>query len=180
MSRNRGTTGCACGFWNFAVHGDALAPTDATLMTGEEYQRLIGSRYEPGGHYFRDDLNGTVFYIWESPNGMGHASHHRDGWERRISARYSSVPESERYRWAKLTCPLCLRVYVGWFVKQPWIVEPTPDFDDSMYREQYEVVDLSYFSTFNDEPGDDDIRDVFEWTPGMVAEALREYRERQG
>ena len=50
---------------------------------------------------------------------------------------------------AKVICPLCFTEYVGWFSPPSF-----PDLDGP----EWELYDTSYWSTYNDEPGEADIR----------------------
>lgn len=173
MSRNRCDVRCECGWYSF---GGAVLPFgDPDLMTGSRYAALVETRYSPDpGIGFRDDLCGRVFYSWYSPDGNGVASFDCGrGYEKRLSARYAVVPEEDRYRWAKLQCPICRRLYAGWFVLQPWVVEGRVPGEP-----RYELVDTSFFWAFNDEPSDRDEAQLVEWDEPRLVAALAEYMER--
>jgi len=184
MSRNRCSTSCECGFWSFQRGTDNEVPVnDPGLMTQAEYLKAIGwencpynengGRSACAGWSFRDDLNGKTFPAWRSKNGMGWTNASipcggAEGWNYEPQV-YGDVPPDQRYRYRKVTCPLCRRSFVGWYVQQPKI-----DDDDRCY----EIYDTSFWHAFNDEPSDKDEEGVINWTPETVAQALREFAER--
>ena len=171
MSRNRCSTACACGFLDLRDTAGAVAPDVDGLLTWDGYFEAIGwrgSRDNLGygcGHGFRADRNGAESPLWRRKDGMGstNARHHAEPLDEfgYVPFVYCRIPEEQRYRLRKVTCPVCRRVYAGWYVMQPRYVRP--------YVEPlvYELYDTSYWSTYNDEPGDDDVRDVE--LPGLLA-----------
>lgn len=177
MSRNRCSTLCECGFWDF---NDAVPVGDSSLMTQREYFKAIGWEDCPyhenagnsrsGGWGFRDDLNGKTFPAWRSKDGMSwtNAVYPRDP-ERWIyePQTYASVPPDQRYRYRKIECPICRRRYVGWFVQQPKMVG-----GDSPV---FEIYDTSFWDAYNDEPSDKDREGVINWSRDLLVEAAREF-----
>lgn len=164
MSVNRCSTDCACGFWSF--HHEGSIPVGASsLMTLDYYLDLIGDtrdRSNSGHNYgygYRDDLQGEVAF-WYDPSGGFANFDAGPGYERRVMWEYESIPEADRYRWRKLECPFCNRIYAGWYRLQP----------HGGIRSDYELYDTSYFHAFSDEPCRKDDERLREWT---VAEVRR-------
>ncbi len=170
MSVNRCSTDCACGFWSFQ-HEGSIPVGDSSLMTLDYYLDLIGDTRDRSnyghryGYGYRDDLTGKV-YGWYHPNG-GFASYDAGPeYEKRLMWEYESIPEEARYRWRKLKCPFCNRLYAGWYRLQP----------HGYTRNNYELYDTSYFHAFNDEP---DLKDdvwVLEWTVTEVKLMVEQWK----
>lgn len=74
--------------------------------------------------------------------------------------RYSNEPCQE-YRFTKVTCLLCGAIYAAWLTWE----DTGGEWSDELkrYLGAYEVVDLSYYYSFNDEPSDED---KGEWPKG--------------
>lgn len=175
MSRNRCDTECSCGFWKFQ-DVRTLPIDDGLLMTEDEYLRAIdwvdcpyrnnlGLGWSEHRYRERED-----FYMYDSPEGNCSTTSPRPGWKPRLIARYEPVPHSLRFRFRKLECPICRRLYAGWYVRQPHVIEPTPE------PPVYELSDTSFYYAFNDEPSDRDEENVIRWTPEEIVGALRAWR----
>lgn len=123
---------------------DARSPDAPDLMTCVEYKELVNTRYDPSGYGYPETRE---FHL--------------------------RVPEEDRYRMAKLQCPVCFRLYAGWFVQDPWAVKT-----DSGLGPGYECYDTSFFWSYNDEPSLRDEEGALVWTRKLFLEALAEYRAR--
>jgi hypothetical protein len=180
MSRNRSSTACECGLWSFRT--EAVVPAvDPLLLTESAYFDAAGfpldHRWRRGnvwmrdgvqvgdpfwGYGYREDLAGPwyMYRVPGDPSG-GSSSHHRHPYtERVLIAMYDSVPPEDRYRFRKLQCVFCRRLYAGYYLRQPQQID----------RERtYELYDTSFFHAFNDEPSDEDLREMREWTPEKLA-----------
>ncbi len=183
MSRNRSQVSCACGYWSFARSADAEVPVDDPgLLTQRQYFQAIDWEDCPyhegagpsasGGWGFRNDLDGHTFPAWRSKDGNGwtnavHSPEPRSNWIAEPQV-FSHVPPEARYRYRKVTCPICRRRYAGWYVQQPKCGEPAV----------YEIYDTSYWYAYNDEPSERDEQGVLHWTHETIMAALREYLER--
>lgn len=182
MSRNRGNTACSCGFWGLLP---ARVPMgDASLLTEEAYFAAIGCSDSPlkdgglrGMYYFNGRNSGAVVYGYETKDGMGSSNYPSPQHPVKVLwARYAEVPEADRIRFRKLQCAVCRRLYVGWYVLQPWVIEGQwfKTYDGPMY----ELFDSSYWYAFNDEPHEKDEADALDWSGPMLADACREFVER--
>lgn len=176
MSRNRCETACACGVMNLRdlpqATLDARSPSAGELYTAE---RLRPGSYLPWGYSFRDDLNGAVSPMWayytkdgKFAGGSNSDRYSRDAEERGHTvvyepSHYDDVPVHLRYRWGRIQCPLCLREYIGWYVRQPYLVSgPMAEqrLDDDPGHPVYQLYDTSFFYSFNDEPIERDLEGV--------------------
>lgn len=156
MSRNRCNRSCDCGLWHFQTEQSIPQLADG-LLTIAEYLggalwRANAKEDDNGGfgygYGFREDLDGQTFYTWVSPDGTSRANYAVDGFEKRLSAVYWSVDPEQRYRWRKVVCPFCCVAYAGWYRAEPRSKDDGPWF--------YELYDTSYWSSFNDEPGEEE------------------------
>jgi len=172
MSRNRTSTVCRCGW----ALGDDLPFGDARLMTEERYLKEIdweNNPYQPHGYGFRDDLIGPIYW-WKSANGKSGASYPIPGYVRELSFEYFPVPGSDRYRYAQIECPICLRLYVGWYVHAPWT-----RYRDGTEDRHYELYDTSFYWAFNDEPDEKDVENLRELTADEIRAALSDWVEKR-
>ena len=171
MSRYRTSTVCKCG-WNL---GGDLPFGDASLMTEEQYIEEIDWEdcpYSPHGYGFRDDLVGPTYW-WHGPNHSG-ASYPVPGHTRELLVEYLPVPGSDHYRYAKIECPICLRLYVGWYVHAPWT-----RYKDGTEDRWYEFYDTSFYWAFNDEPDERDVENLRELTADEIKAALSDWVEKR-
>jgi len=180
MSCNRLSTTCDCKLWSFQPE-QFLPATQKGLLTLDEYFAAIECKRDKTnqgfgyGHGFMDHINGTPHFMWRSPDGSCLSSSWKVGYTEELMARYEFVPEGERYRWYQLECPLCFRLYVGWYAAQPGILEPP----HAVEPRTYVLTDTSFWHSFNDEPRPSDVANLQELTPQFVAEAVRFYRIHQ-
>lgn len=182
MSRNRGSTECDCGLWRFQTE-TPRSVDDGSLLTADQYLAAIGwtecpylGRHtkrgsEADGYGYESRLVGERHY-WYSADGRGGASYpHPDYPERRLVARYVDVPPEARYRYRRLECPFCRRQYVGWYARHPH--------NELTEAPAYELYDTSFWHSFNDEPADEDVANVREWTPEKLAALARRWNEEE-
>lgn len=181
MSRNLCSTECECGFWRFQGDREVLIGS-RSLMTEDDYFAAIGWNNCPykgnqghgTGYGYRTDLAGDSHW-WRSPDGNGGSTGYRLGYVRELAGVYHSIPPEDRYRWVCLECPVCLRLYAGWYVRQPHYVPTKYEADPPVYG----LYDLSYFHAFNDEPSDKDIARLVTWSPEDIVSALVAWRARE-
>ena len=139
-------------------------------MTEGEYLKDISwgdCPYQPHGYGFRDDLVGSQYW-WHSPHSTSRSSYPRPGYRRELAWEWLPIPKLDRYRFAKIECPICLLVYVGWYCHSTW----TRYADGTEDQRYYELYDTSFYWAFNDEPGEKDIANLREFTPEQIKAAL--------
>jgi len=144
-------------------------------MTEDQYLKAINWEkcpYSPHGYGFRNDLAGPIYW-WRGPNGSG-ANYPIAGYRRELSCEYLPVPDSDHYRFAKVECPICLRLYSGWYVHAPWT-----RYRDGTEDRHYELYDTSFYWAFNDEPAERDIENLREFTTPQIKEALSAWLEKR-
>ena len=170
MSRNRNETRCACGLWDFASDHGTAAINDPTLLTSDEYWSPHFRAFDRG-YGFRENCHGNVYHWVQRRDGrvVSICNSPVPGWDRELAWTYAVPSKRDRYRWRRLECPLCRRIFAGWYVQQP----------ASLHPPVYELYDTSYFHAQNDEPAPEDIANLIEWTPAMLADAAREYLARR-
>lgn len=180
MSRNRSNTACVCRFWALVPN---RVPKDApSLLTADAYFAAIGwpdSPYKESsrGYGFEDRNNGVSVFGYETEDGMGSSNCPNPRYPKKVLwARYAEVPEADRYRFRKLQCAVCRRLYVGWYVLQPWVLEG--QWWSISDGPVYSLYDTSYWYAFNDEPHAKDEADAIDWTGRLLADACREFFER--
>lgn len=171
MSCNRGSTGCKCRFWHF-FDDEEVAQSTAGLLTLEEYFRLIGRVPDDNaghgyGHGFPDHLNGDVARWWRAPDGGG-ANYPIPGGVL-VETPYHRIERVDWYRWRRLTCPFCLASYAGWYAAWPC---PTTE------PWKYVLTDTSFWSSFNDEPGSEEVAATRSVEPLQLAAAWNEWLAR--
>lgn len=163
MSRNRNSTECACDLWDLATAAGTAAVDDSALLTQEQWWPKCP--YEMGWGY-RKDLAGSV-YGWRKGSQSSNAPF--PGATRELWWTYNVPAAADRYRWKRIQCPLCQRHYAGWYVRQPASLDPPV----------YALYDTSFWHAKNDEPAEEDLADLIEWTPEMLVDAAREYAGRR-
>lgn len=89
---------------------------------------------------------------------------------RELAWTYAVPNRRDRYRWKRIQCPLCRRLYAGWYVMQPAFLE----------LPRYELYDTSYWHSGNDEPAPEDEAGAIQWTREALETAVREYVTRHG
>lgn len=177
MSRNRTTTTCSCGFWDFRRQPEQSSrlPGDPALVSWLQLCVQRGWELRPErqpGWGFREDLQGAVHSWFRSPDGTS-LGPQGDGRTVRVETRWGHVPPEDRYRFARVDCGVCHRRYAGWYVLQPRQVPPRADDPPA-----YEIYDTSYWHSFNDEPCRDDLDGAVDWSGELLAQAVREFAER--
>lgn len=188
MSRNRASSSCECGFWNFKnTPVDNLSINDPSLRTWEQYRDDIDwkdtyapyyltEQYRSQGPY-QTRLEGESYW-WRSPDGTGGASFPRDGYRKILFNLRASVSENERYRFCKIECSICRRLYVGHYVQQPYTIGGEMLTSNILEPRCYELHDTSFYYAYNDKPSDRDVVNLIHWTGDLLAKAAMEYAER--
>lgn len=196
MSRNRGTIDCACGLWAFQTER-FFPPGDSSLLTPERYlaeigwalcpyigpKKVIGS--EADGYGYRADLVGDRYrYLDPAEAGQEHRGSSFGGGphgrftEPELACRYLDVPPEDRYRYRRLDCVFCRRLYVGWYRQDPVDVLAVGVYDWAELP-GFRLYDTSHWHSFNDEPGKEDLRNVREWTPEKLAALAKRWNEEE-
>lgn len=169
MSSNRCETSCECGFWSW--HDQRyVSPSAPGLMTNDQYMDDIGvkkdhpyrNNYGHGNGYgYREDWEGTLDTWWRSPDGTCSSSYPQPGYTPDHKEPRRPVAPQDQYRFMKLECAVCHRLYVGWYRQQPSRVAPV-----------YELYDTSFYYAFNDEPSNLDLHLLVDWKPDEIAHVL--------
>lgn len=183
MSRNRCSTDCYCGLWSFQTES-FFPPGDPSLLTEQQYLDAIGFEdcpYRLIGHGYDARLVGEHF-SWElrDENGklVGYSSNVRVGYTRVLSGAYLDVPPEDRYRFRKLECVFCRRLYVGWYRQDPVNVLLAGKYDWADLP-GFRLYDTSFFHAFNDEPSKEDLTNMREWTPAKLAALAKRWNEEE-
>ncbi len=164
MSRNRCDTACACGA-NFHYQTKQLDRDDKRLLVFEDYLREIGmdpETYPYAPANFSHDIyrrSGTTFQYWRRRDGMGGGTYHRSASDPDFIADFTTwatVPPEHRLRFALVECPRCGSRYAGWYELFPPVISGPNVYEDDSREWRYALVDTSYWSTYNDEPGQED------------------------